>query len=389
LNVDKYQSPSGDLLTYTGARVPQVDMTNVRAHVVAIAVLTAGGGQWTWAPAADGARVLAVETIAAKSRWNFMSAVLRSLTDAGHEVTVFTPFPDGDRENYTEVDTSADHRARVDMDLSPLLAAFDRPLRMIDWTHAINRALCDTVHGDRRLLARADRFDVIVAEPLGHHCMSYLAAALRLPLIYAVPSPMASHDQRAFTGHPSHPAVVPHLLARHAVPDTFVRRLVNGVLHAYDLLATECRERYARLADPKPYDSCPTVGPSVVFQNSHYVTESSGPVAANVIHVGGIHLKPAADTVPHVSGPRLIALFVIVFVRGPCAGHIGLHRTLAARSDLLHVRFHRKYVHDAGARRDRVQTSAGACAAERPVEVRRRDGRQTGKRHDRKMVSPT
>lgn len=57
-----------------------------------------------------GYRILAVQPIAAKSHWNFMSAVLRSLSGAGHPVTVFTPFPEGDRPNYTEVDTTADHR---------------------------------------------------------------------------------------------------------------------------------------------------------------------------------------------------------------------------------------------------------------------------------------
>lgn len=54
----------------------------------------------------ENARILAVETIGGKSHWNFMSAVLLSLTDAGHGVTVFTPFLDGQRVNYTEVDTS-------------------------------------------------------------------------------------------------------------------------------------------------------------------------------------------------------------------------------------------------------------------------------------------
>lgn len=49
------------------------------------------------------ARILAIETFAGKSHWNFMSAVLRAMTDNGHNVTVFTPFVDGNRENYTEI----------------------------------------------------------------------------------------------------------------------------------------------------------------------------------------------------------------------------------------------------------------------------------------------
>jgi hypothetical protein len=70
---------------------------------VAVGVLTLGryyGG-------ADGARILAMMPIAAKSHWNVVDSVLQTLVARGHHVTAITPFPKNRPvANYTEVDMS-------------------------------------------------------------------------------------------------------------------------------------------------------------------------------------------------------------------------------------------------------------------------------------------
>lgn len=61
---------------------------------------------------ADGARILAVETMASKSHRNFVSGTIRALVGRGHHVTAFTSYPDGGCSdatafcNCTEADTS-------------------------------------------------------------------------------------------------------------------------------------------------------------------------------------------------------------------------------------------------------------------------------------------
>lgn len=56
---------------------------------------------------ADGANVLAMLPIAAKSHWNVLDSVLQTLVARGHNVTAVTPFlKDAPIANYTEVDTS-------------------------------------------------------------------------------------------------------------------------------------------------------------------------------------------------------------------------------------------------------------------------------------------
>lgn len=65
-----------------------------------------------------------------------------------------------------------------------------------------------------------------------------------------------------------------------------------------------CHHSILKVVDPKPYHSSPVVSASLIFQNSHYVTETSGrPVPPNLIDVGGIHLKPPKG-IPKVSSMR-------------------------------------------------------------------------------------
>lgn len=62
---------------------------------------------WLGAFGTDGAQILAILPIAAKSHWNVMDAVLQTLVTRGHNVTAITPFVKPEPvANYTEVDLS-------------------------------------------------------------------------------------------------------------------------------------------------------------------------------------------------------------------------------------------------------------------------------------------
>lgn len=261
---------------------------------------------------ADGMRVLAVETIAGKSHWNFMRAVLRSLTDAGHAVTVFTPFPDGDRDNYTEVDTSAAFRMKLDVDLAEVLEKFAEPSSILPLIVTVSRSLCDAIFRDDRMVAAmrpssdgGSSYDMVIVEPVGSECVSHAATAMGLPLVFVVPSPMISHFEGAFLGHVPNPAVVSHLMAGHAVPRSFVQRFGNAVLLAYSVFAVRYSEwslKREAAAAPKPFDVLEPVRPSAVFVNSHFATEVSRPVPPNVVQVGGLHLEQP-KSLPSVRDP--------------------------------------------------------------------------------------
>ncbi|CAH1722246.1 unnamed protein product [Aphis gossypii] len=86
-------------------------------------------------PVSEAVRILAVDTVAGKSHWNFMSSVFISLTDAGHNVTVFTPFSDGDRENYT--DTSRKFPMKLDLDVMQTIKQISNPFALIDFVASL------------------------------------------------------------------------------------------------------------------------------------------------------------------------------------------------------------------------------------------------------------
>lgn len=245
---------------------------------------------------ADGLRILAVESIAGKSHWNFMRAVLRVLTDNGHEVTAFTPFPDGDRHNYTEVDMSGVFPIKLGMDVSQIFDQFVDPMSLLPLIAQMSRMLCNIIYDNDRmkdvLSARPDdRFDLVIIEPLASNCVSHVASTLRVPMIYVVPSPMITHAEREYLGHVPNPATVSHLLARHGVPGTFVQRLGNAVLLAYSMFMVKYTEWTLKRAEPRAYDFSTPVQPSAIFVNTHLITEAPRPMSPNVVQVGGLHLE--------------------------------------------------------------------------------------------------
>jgi len=118
---------------------------------------------------------------------------------------------------------------------------------------------------------------LLIVEPLSFDCVSYIADTLGVPVIYSIPSPLVSYNERLFTGHLSNPALVSNMLANHAVPGTFVQRFTNTALLTHSMVKTKYDQIVTRLTYARPYDLAQTVNPSIIFQNSHYVTESSKP----------------------------------------------------------------------------------------------------------------
>lgn len=274
--------------------------------LAALCLLVAASG---WLRPADAARVLAVETVAAKSHWNFMRGVLHALADHGHLVKVYTPFPDPGRPatvGYTEVDTSAEFQGddtdptttAVNMDASVVLPLFARPSFMVPFIANASRYVCDIMN---LLLQReVGAYDLFVTEPFSSECMSHTARRLGVPLVYVVPAPLLPWIETAAFGHYGNPAVVPHLFASHAVPINFYQRLQSVAMYLHTVYLNYRYTATAAATEQRPYDLAPPVKPDLVFVNTHYVTEPARPVPVNRVDIGGIHLT-APQPLPAVS----------------------------------------------------------------------------------------
>lgn len=246
-------------------------------------------------------RILAVETVAARSHWNFMKAALRALVDRGHRVTVYTPFPDNathDDRHYVEVDTSTAFgltSVAINMNAT-VLPVFSQPLFLIPFMANGSRFVCDVI--DKLLAERFDAdshegnaFDVFVTEPLSSDCVSYAARRLGLPLIYIAPAPLLHWIEMDALGHRANPSYEPHLFSAYKVPDTFYWRIHNVVTHLYTYCLNGLYVAAVKVIEDRPYDRVPPVTPSIMFVNTHYITEPSRPVPTNRVDVGGLHLN--------------------------------------------------------------------------------------------------
>jgi len=247
-----------------------------------------------WTPAST-ANILAVETNAGKSTWNVMRSVLRALTDSSHNVTVFTPFVDGDRDGYTEVDVSNLIKPALNVDLKTLIELANK--NVMETLVNMTRADCDTIYEHPQMSAIlkgtfTNQFDLVITEPLLSQCVAYVATVLRVPMIYVVPSPIVSYMERSFTGHDPNPAVTGHLMSNRVVPKTFAERFVNVVMTVCWSTARWYNEFMFQWTDPRPYDVVDLAKPSVIFTNTHFITEPARPLTQNIVQIGGIHVTP-------------------------------------------------------------------------------------------------
>ncbi|XP_060853245.1 UDP-glucosyltransferase 2-like isoform X2 [Rhopalosiphum padi] len=273
---------------------------NTSFHTMKLLVFYIFTGLISYVPV-DALEILAIENIAGKSHWNFLSAVLRSLSDNGHNVTVFTPFPDGNRVNYTEV--YIELPSKISLDAVETLNTFGIPTVMIPLVMNMTRYFCNIVYelDDMREILNSGKsnYDIVITEIASSECSSYVASKLDLPLIYVIPSPMVTYIERTVLGDVSNPATVSHLMAYHAVPRTFAQRLSNVVLLGFSLFALIYKEMELKKIDEQPFDLVEPKKPSLVFMNTHYVTDAPRPLPPSVIQIGGIHLNTPAKSIPN------------------------------------------------------------------------------------------
>jgi len=252
----------------------------------------------------EGDRILAIGAIAGKSHWNFMEGILRALTDHGHQITVLTPFPNGDRENYTEVDLSKEIRILIRLNIDLVHKELTTYFDLINFVNGYSRDACKILSENnfiKSILTKSkSNFDVIIIEFMASECVSYLSAKLDIPLIYITPPPLISYMERSVLGHYPNPAVVSHVLADHSVPRTMIERFTNTMLLISTTFLLKYKDWLARIVEKESFDLIEPVKPSIIFSNAHFITDAPRPIPPSVIQVGGIHLSPPKK-IPDVS----------------------------------------------------------------------------------------
>ncbi|XP_050538589.1 uncharacterized protein LOC126904008 [Daktulosphaira vitifoliae] len=250
-------------------------------------------------------RILALEPVAGKSHWNFVRSVLRTLTDRGHNVTVFTPYPEGNRDFYTEIDFSNVLPDTVGHNIMPLLEHLQNhnKLSVPILPSVINhsRSMCKQIYNDERmknvLQSGRQNFDIVLIEYLCSECVSYLATVLKLPMIHVVTSSIVHPTEWSLFKHMSNPSVTTHLLDDSGTPKSFIDRFWSFLFHVYAKYLFSKTEWKLKRENLEVFDTVDLVKPLLTFYNTHYVTEPSRTWPTNVIQIGGLHLS-SPKTIP-------------------------------------------------------------------------------------------
>lgn len=269
-----------------------------------------------------GARILAIAPYGSVSHWQYMRSILDLLVHR-HHVTAITPLPVGDRENYTEIDASSVFPIYPEMDTMHMIRSFGSVLRMMPVlpSSSHERDICDAFYEFepvKQMMAALDEtdrcravskrckskvnYDMVLMEPFYSTCLAYVSHRLHTPVIYVVPSTVLTPMESRFFGGPGpDPTYVPNLMFKGGVPKTVWDQLVNIAMFVYSTFVpwlTETRMMYSR---PRHYDTPENWHrPSLVFVNTHHVTEPPRSYPINMIQIGGIHLK-SPQPLPDVS----------------------------------------------------------------------------------------
>lgn len=100
---------------------------------------------------ANGAQILALMPIVAKSHWNVMDSVLQTLVARGHNVTVLTPFlKKKPIANYTELDISDIEQPRIGVSWDTIIGECS-VANNLPFLSQLHRHTCKTVFENDKL----------------------------------------------------------------------------------------------------------------------------------------------------------------------------------------------------------------------------------------------
>lgn len=254
-----------------------------------------------------GARILAIETRPSRSHWIFLSSVLKELSTR-HEITVMTPFLNGNRQNYTEVNSTALFQ-KLAMNIDVLtLKQFESPLISQFYQTYYDRMFCDKMTKFKLfedVVEGKQVFDVILLKPLYAPCTAYIGHKLNIPKIYLVPSPNPTYLYATSLDENYNPSYESNLYFTKRIPRGFLQILNNFILCVVSMFIPWLVENSKKIWDPKLYDiEGVHHNPSLVFINSHPVTNVPRQLPLNAVEIGGIHLKPPKQ-LSHVSNINL------------------------------------------------------------------------------------
>lgn len=257
----------------------------------------------------ESAKILAIFPTVSKSHWIFGSKLMKELANAGHEVTVLSPFPlKNPPKGYRDieltgvikqfeslVDTIQDnHKKTV---LENVIQIYDIGIDITNSTLSHPNVI--------ELINSDEKFDLVFLEIFLNEAMLGFGHRFKAPIV-TMSTLGATKWINDLLGSPKPLSYVPHLFLdltdkmsfRERLLNTFVSVLENAIMYfSYTPKQTEIYERTFK--GPKPtLEDMKRNSVSLGLLNNHFSLSFPQPYLPNLIEVGGMHVNTKPTPLP-------------------------------------------------------------------------------------------
>ncbi|XP_070491097.1 UDP-glycosyltransferase UGT5-like [Chironomus tepperi] len=249
-------------------------------------------------------KILGVFPTISKSHFTIGQGIVDALHDAGHDITVMSPFPQKKpKERFRDVDFSeVRNKYQKEMNINAFDFGKMSAVNTIDWLFKTDLSDIDATlnyESVQKLLKSKEKFDVCIVELF--FIDTYMALAEHHDCIligFTTFGAVGMIDE--ITGNVSPTSYVPMVVLGYTDKMTFAERYWNTLYSLYERITfhgvgiprqDSFYEKHFPNAK-KPYFEM-FQSPAIIFQNSHVSTSYPRPYLPSVIEIGGIHVKPA------------------------------------------------------------------------------------------------
>ncbi|PSN42526.1 hypothetical protein C0J52_16171 [Blattella germanica] len=255
----------------------------------------------------DGARILGIVPVGAKSHSIVLLSLMKELANRGHQVTVISHFPqETPTENYTDIvlKTSMvqvfsqfgskslfeNRHTIVYKFISFLWDAFGEMCNLTLQEEEVQKLIHST----------EEQFDVIIMEAFFNECFLGFVHKFKVPLIHVCPFGGTIWMGDWF-GNPNPYSYVPDPFLNLGDKMNFRERLSNTLMGSFWKLGrryyhlpkqNSIMKKYFGHLEDLPYISDIEEKVSLLLVNNHFSLNYPKPLMPNIIQVGGMHIKP-------------------------------------------------------------------------------------------------
>lgn len=248
----------------------------------------------------DCAHILAIVPLAVKSHYILMEPLLRALAARGHQLTVYTSFPNNSpMDNFTYIDCATGrHTFENNLDYEQFQSAMGNAFGSVHHLFRTANEDCEFVYKKSKLEAIANKtFDLVIVEMFASDCFVHSAYRLGVPLVSIatnVPMPWTSDN----FGLPDNPSYIPNSLSSYTPDMNLWQRVMNTLILFYGkimfkFVSNPTSQRYAEdfYQEHLPWVEDIAKNSSLLLVNSHFSLSHSRPLPPHVVEVGGMHIK--------------------------------------------------------------------------------------------------